>query len=264
MTRSHGNDYTAVLPANTLAPGLYEYAVSTRTGTRLTTFPGAEPSQPSEWPFHTDALWSFRLTPPDTPLRLLDPKKDFAQLSFVRPGEQYRTPFFQIVPGETADESALRLGLPDLGVDTPERYAASLYVGDIIAARRADAPHAQAITVKLRGLGGTPKTLQITLIEQDGAAWTATVDASNDWSTVVIPLRDLRPSRSILIPTPYPGLWNYWRAAPMHRGDPGDHIRPQDIERLQLTVTPDSGHPATENARGVAIESIRLAFAAAQ
>ena len=262
MSRSHGNDYTAVLAADALVPGLYEYAVSTRTGTRVTTFPGADPGQPSEWPFHADALWSFRLTPPDTPLRLLDPKKDFAQLSLVRAGEQYRTPFFQIVPGETADESALRLGLPDLGIDTPERYAAALYVGDIIAARRADAPHAQAIAVKLRGMDGTPKTLQVTLIEQDGAAWTATVRAGNDWSTVTIPLRDLRLSRSILIPSPYPGLWDYWRADPIGRGGPGDHVRPQDIERLQLTVTPDSDHAATENARGVAIESIRLAFTA--
>jgi hypothetical protein len=61
---------------------------------------------------------------------------------------------------------------------------------------------------------------------------------------------------------PYPGLWDYWRADPTGRGGPGDHVRPQDIERLQLTVTPDSDHSATENARGVAIESIRLAFTA--
>ena len=90
----------------------------------------------------------------------------------------------------------------------------------------------------------------------------AGVRAGNDWSTVTIPLRDLRLSRSILIPSPYPGLWDYWRADPMGRGGSGDHVRPQDIERLQLTVTPDSDHAATENVRGVAIESIRLAFTA--
>ena len=260
MSRSRGNDYTAVLTAGSLSPGLYQYAVSTKTGTRVTTFPGAEPQQPSEWPFHPDTLWSFRVTPSGTPLRLLDPKEDFTQLLFVRPGEHYRTPSFQIVPGETSDESALSLGLPDLGRDTPERYAAALYIGDIVAARGADAARAQAITVKLRSVGGARKTLQVTLIEQDGAAWTSPVIAGRGWSTVTIPLQNLLPSRSILIPSPYPGLWDYWRPSPARRSGPGDHVRPEDVERLQLTVTPAPGDSASDDAQGVAVESIRLTF----
>jgi hypothetical protein len=199
----------------------------------------------------------LRVTARGAPLRLLDPKSDFSRLSFVRPGEQYRDPFFRISPGESSDEAALSLRLPDLGSDTPERYAAALYIGDLIAAHPAQAPRADAIAVKLRSEGGIHKTLQVTLIEQDGAAWSTSVIASETWSTVTVPLRTLQLSRSIHIPSPYPGLWDYWRDSPARRGAQGDHLHVEDLERLQLTVMPNKG---SDDAPGVAVESIRLTF----
>ncbi len=264
MSRTQGNDYLAVLAPRVLSPGLYQYAVSARTGERVTTFPGAAPGHPAEWPFHTDTLWSFRVTPAGTAMRLLDPKKDFARLAFVRPGEQYRTPFFQIVPAESADESALSLALPDLGKDTPERYAAALYVGDVIAARKTEAARATSLEIRLRAVGGTRKTLQVALIEQDGSAWSASVLARSDWSTVSVALPALRLAKSIHIPSPFPGLWNYWRDSPERRGRAGDHIHPEAVERLQLTVTPNSGDTAGDDANGAAVEYIRLQFSGGQ
>jgi hypothetical protein len=258
MIRSRANDYVAVLAPNQLLPGLYEYAVSGKTGERVVTFPGAARLQPGDWPFHTDSLWSLRITPSGSPMRILDPKRDYANLSFVRPGEQYRTPFFQIVPGENADESALSLRLPDLGKGTPERYAAALYIGDMVAARKPDASRADSLEIKLAAVGGARKTLQVTLIDADGAAWSAPVVAGGAWSTVTVPFADLRRSRSIHIPTPYPGLWDYWRESPPRRGGDGDRIHLENAESLQLTVDRDN---AGDDAKGVAVESIRVTFA---
>jgi hypothetical protein len=169
-------------------------------------------------------------------------------------------PFFQIVPGMSADESALSLGVPDLGKDTPERYAAVLYIGDKVAERKPDAPRADRLDIKLRAAGGARKTLQVTLIEQDGSAWSAVVVAGNSWSTVTVPLASLQNSRSIHIPSPYPGLWNYWRESPRRRGLAGDHVHFEDVERLQLTVTPNSGGNAGDDAKSAEVESIRLEF----
>ena len=260
MHRSQGNDYVAVLASDVVSPGLHEYVVSARTGTRVLTFPGAVPKQPGDWPFHTDTFWSFRVIPAGTAMRLLNPNKDYARLSFVRPGEQFRVPFFQIVPGESADEAALSLSLPDLGADTPERYAGALYVGDVIAARESDAARADSLEIKLRSLGGAHKTLQVTLVEQDGSAWSTPVVAGATWSTVAVPLGNLHISRSIHIPSPYPGLWNYWRASPANRGRAGDHIHVEDVERLQLAVTANAGETAGDDAKSVAVESIQLRF----
>jgi len=88
------------------------------------------------------------------------------------------------------------------------------------------------------------------LIEKDGAAWSAPVLAQNDWSTVKIALTDLKITRSIHIPSPYPGLWNYWRAIPVGRGQAGDHLHVENVERLQL-----SGDAV--------VESVRLHFVTA-
>jgi hypothetical protein len=261
MQRLRGNDYLASFAPGVLTTGLYEYAVSAKSGERVATFPGAVPQQPGEWPFRLDAVWSFRVTPEAAPMRLLNPKEDYSQLSFVRPGEQYRQPFFQITAGESDDESALSLSLPDLGKDTPERYAAALFVGDLVAARKADAARANAVEIKLKSIAGARKTVEVLLIERDGAAWRASVVAGTAWSTVRVPLDQLRVSRSIHIPSPFPGLWNYWRASPKSRGSSGDHIHVEDVERLQLTVFPNSGEYRGDDAGGASIESIRLTFA---
>ena len=264
MNRAQGNDYVAVLAPDARSPGLYEYVVSTRTGARVATFPGAAPLQPGDWPFRSNGLWSFRVTPANTAMRLLDPRQDYPRLSFVRPGEQYRNAFFQIVPGESADESALSIALPDLGKDTPDRYAGELYIGDTIAARKADLSRAQFLDIKLRAAGGERKTIQVTLIEQDGSAWSTDVIARRAWSTVSVPVARLAISRSIHIPSPFPGLWDYWRDSPARRGGPGDHISLQAVERLQLSVTRKSADDADDDARGAAVESIKLQFAGEQ
>jgi len=260
MHRARGNDYVASLPADAIAPGLHEYAVSTRSGDRVTTFPGGAPGEPFEWPFRLDTTWSFSVTPAGTPMRLFNPKLDYGRLSFVRPGEQYRNAFFSLTPGQSDDESALTLDLPDLGKDTPQRYAAALYCGDVVAARRSELASANALHVKLRADGGMRKMLQVTLVEKDGTAWSAPVLATGAWESVTVPLGRLALSRSIHIPSPYPGLWNYWREAAQGRGAPGDHIRLEEVEQLQLTVTPNAGATAADDARGASVESITLSF----
>jgi hypothetical protein len=260
MQRSRGNDYAATRPAGAFAAGLYEYAISVRSGARVTTFPGAVPQEPGEWPFIMDGHWSFRITPGASPMRLLNPKEDFGRLSFVRPGERYRSPFFQLSPGESDDESSLSLTLPDLGKDTPQRYAAALYVGDIVAARSEDARRADAVEIKLQAVGGKHKTIEVVLIERDGAAWSASVSAADRWAVVRVPVDQFRMSRSIHIPSPFPGLWNYWRASPALRGGGADRLHAEDLDRLQLTVFPNSGENSRDDAKGAAIESIRLTF----
>jgi len=250
MTRSRGNDYAA--DAGTLAPGFYEYAVSVTTGDRSSTFPGAVSGRPDAWPFLSDTVWTFRVTPAAAPLRLLDPKADYKRLSFVRPHENVRGGLFGIVPGRDAGESALDFGVPDLGADTPELYAASLYVGDAVAARKADAAGAAALHVRLKS-DGAPQTLDVTLIEKDGMAWHGNAVAKGAWSDVSIPLKDLHAGRSVLIPSPFPGLWDYWRDLPAHR-DPHGRIAMENVERLELVVHRSGGSPH------VAVQSVWLSF----
>jgi hypothetical protein len=260
MLRSSGNEYSARIAPGELAPGLYEYAISARTGTRVTTFPGAIAQEPGQWPFHVETPWSFRITPSGSPLRLFNPKKDYRRLHFVRVAEKYRSDFFHIGPGDRSDESALQLQIPQLGSDSPARYASALYIGDLVAARAADAPNASAVEVRVKALGGTRKTVELELIERDGTAWRTLVSATQSWSSVRIPLDALRVSRSIHIPTPFPEMWDYWRASPRGRGGNDDRIRVASLERLQFAVFPNSADTTADDAPGVALQAVTLEF----
>jgi hypothetical protein len=241
MHRLHGNDYGA--DAGALAAGLYEYAVSETTGGHTTTFPGAVSGKPGEWPFFSEKLWTLRVTPTGAPLRLFDPKSDYATLSFVRPHENVRSGLYSIVPGRDAGEFALAFGVPDLGADTPDLYAAQ-------ADLKIPGDAATTLEITLRSTGAAATNAEISLIEEDGTSWKASLVAGKNWKTVSIPLSALRASRSLLIPTPFPGLWDYWRDIPEHRGGKADRIHIADVERLQLL--------ALRGGPGIAVQSVVL------
>ncbi|MES1158437.1 MAG: hypothetical protein ABUL42_00935 [Terricaulis silvestris] len=260
MTRLRGYDYGATLAANDLAPGLYDYVVAEDAAGHSTTFPGAAAGAPGVWPFATNDAWHFTVVSPRTPLTLFDPGRDIGQMSYVRVEENIREPFFRVVPGEASGQAAFDLSLPALGEHTPQLYASALYVGDSIAARGAQAAEAQGVNVRLRALSGARKTLELFLIEKDGSSWRAPIVATGDWQTVRVPLSALTFSRSILIPSPFPGLWNYWRQGPQSRA--GDHIHPQDVERLEFRVNRNVGDYASDDGAGVEIESVSLDYGA--
>jgi hypothetical protein len=106
------------------------------------------------------------------------------------------------------------------------------------------------LEITLRSTGPASTKTEISLIEKDGTAWNTPVLAGKIWRTVSVPLSALRASRSLLIPTPFPGLWDYWREVPEHRGGKGDRVHVTDVERLQLVVL--RGGP------GAAIQSVVL------
>ncbi len=112
--------------------------------------------------------------------------------------------------------------------------------------------------MRARAAGGKRKTLEVLLIEKDGASWRATVNADGHWSTTDIALDKMTFARSILTPTPYPGMWNYWRAGPAARAI--GRIKPENIERLELRVYRNEGEHGADDAREVEVASVQLGY----
>jgi hypothetical protein len=258
LTRLRGDDYGATIPAGELAPGDWEIVVSETHGGKSTTFPGGVAGQPWVWPFAASEAWNLRVTRPETPLEIFNPRRDIKMVSFMRPSEEDRTPAFRLTPGENSGESAFSLAAPALGANTPLQYAAALYIGDKVAGRGATAADADMLTVRLRASGGAHKSLDLLLIEKDGSSWRGLAVAGADWATVKIPLKSLEFTQSLLIPTPFPGLWDIWRKGPAARA--AGKVRPQDVERLELRVHANSGETASDDATAVEVESVRLEY----
>lgn len=255
--RARGDVYEADLPPAAFAEGLYRVVVTLDDGAQPLTFPGAVAGRPGVWPYAMDEAFAFRVVSATAPLSLFRAETDVARLHFVRPNEGFRSPAFSVVPGTDDAGAAIRLSVPDLGSATPEHYAASFFVGDRIAARQGARFAPASLSVTLRAPDATAMPLDIFLIEADGSSWQASMFATADWATARVRLADMTFSRSILIPSPFPGLWNYWRNGPAARA--GTMPDWAAIERVELRVYPPQGQgPGTSAPRAVDIAQITL------
>jgi hypothetical protein len=158
-------------------------------------------------------------------------------------------------------------GQPVFHFELPERasgpegrdYTASLLVGERIRARQEAIAGADAVTLRLRGIGAR-QTLHLSLMEDDGTTWTARVAVDSTWTERTIPLSAFAAGRGVLLPQGFPGEWNYWVGPADGRGGAGDTVRPARIERLQLSLRREDGVTVTPGSYGVEVEWVTLGF----
>ncbi len=152
------------------------------------------------------------------------------------------------------------LTLPvDGGGGAPPDYTASLVVTDRIRARQETMAGADAVRLRLRGLGPR-QVLHLTLMEDDGTSWSATVPVDSTWSEPSLPLATFTLGRGVLLPEGFPGEWNYWVGAATGRGGQGDRPRLDHLERLQLSLRGEDGAGVTPGRYGVEVEWVTLHF----
>ena len=249
-----GYAYVGEIPGPTVREGPYEFVITVYHGDSITTFPGAVPGKPTDWNDNNTAAWHFDVVGPTTPLRLFDPGSDAARLAFTRIGDAGRRGLFRVVPSAATGQPAFHLELP---VDSasgwsPSDYTASLVVKSRGAARGETITSGSELRIRLRGLSNQ-QTVHVTLMEDDGTSWTAPVAVDTTWQDQVIPLAKFTIGRGVLLPEGFPGEWNYWVDPAAGRGGPGDHLRLDHLERLQLSLRPREG-------RGMEVEWIALLF----
>ena len=115
------------------------------------------------------------------------------------------------------------------------------------------------LMIRARGLGSR-QTIHVTLMEDDGTSWTASVTLDATWRDVALPLASFTIGRGVLLPQGFPGQWSYWVGPASGRGGPGDRVRLDRVERLQLSVRPEASITATPDGYGVEVESFILRF----
>jgi hypothetical protein len=261
MTAAGPYRYRATIPADSLRPGLYDYAISVgcadaACGDSLTTFPSRVHNQPWQWNFGAQQFWRLRVVGAETPLRLFAPGEDAARLAFTRIGDAGRQGLFRVVPSSETGDAALHLDRPTVR-GGPGDYTASLVVKERVDGRGAALAGARSLVLRARSLGPRA-TLHVTLVERDGTGWSAAVPLDSGWTERTVPLPDLKPARWAMLPEGFPGEWNYWAAPPAGRGGAGDTIHLADVERLQLSLRADDGGGGAPY--GVEVESVTLSY----
>jgi len=262
MHAASGYLYAASVPATALREGPHEFVITLFRGDWSATLPGGLHVKPTDWDYSGSASWKLDVVGPRTPLRLFDPGRDAAHLAFTRIGDAGRRGLFRLTLSEVTGQPVFHFELPvdARGWSSPD-YTASLVIEDRIKARQETIGGADALHLRLRGLGAR-QILHVTLMEDDGTSWSAAIPVDSSWSERAVPLTDLTIGRGVLLPEGFPGEWNYWVGPAAGRGASGDRPRLERVERLQLSLRrKDAGDVALAPGRyGVEVESITLGF----
>jgi hypothetical protein len=237
--------------------GPSEFVVSVFSGGNVVTFPERVNRLPWSWDYSGGASWRVDVTTAATPVAMFDPARDAARLSFTRIGDAGRRGLFRIGYGPSG-RAVFHLELPvdDKGWSPPD-YAASLVVHDRIAGRQETIVGSAVLRVKVRGLGPR-QTLHLTLMEDDGTSWTHALPVDSTWRDHTIPISSLVAGRGVLLPQGFPGEWSYWVGPAEGRGGPGDRLRLDRLERLQMSLRREDGVKVEPGNYGIEIESVTL------
>ena len=197
---------------------------------------------------------------PETTLRLFDPGADAARLAFSRVGDAGRRGLFRLAFSALTGRPVFHFELP-VNASGPggADYTASLVIVDRIRARQETVVGADALHVRLRGLGPR-QVLHVTLMEDDGTSWSAAVPVDSTWSEQSLPLAAFTLGRGVLLPQGFPGEWSYWVGPAAGRGDSADRPRLGRVERLQLSLRREDGVTVTPGSYGVEVEWVALNF----
>ena len=260
MRSAGGYEYAAVVPAAALQEGPNEFVITLFRGDSATTFPGGLHRKPWDWDYYGRASWALNVVGLQTPLRLFTPGADAARLAFTRIGDAGRRGLFRVAFSGVTGQPVFHFELPVNPSGTgPADYTASLVIKDRIRARQETIGGADALHLRLRGLGPR-QILHVTLMEDDGTSWSAAVPVDSTWSEPSLPLSAFTSARGVLLPEGFPGEWNYWVGPAAGRGGSADRPRLDRLERLQLSLRREEGVTVTPGSYGVEVEWITMGF----
>jgi hypothetical protein len=206
-----------------------------------------------------EQLWKANIVNPTAPLQLFTAEQDANRLAYTRIGDAGRRGIFQSLPASGADPAALRLFFPlssDRGLDD---YTGSLSIKDKIADRKPGISSAKALDVKARGVSDEQE-IYLTLVEADGTSWTKKLTLKSGWEDIVVPLDQLKIALGVKLPLGFPERWNYWITPAKGRGGPDDHVRLDQVERLQFSFRPSAASRKAETDPSVDIASVTMVF----
>ncbi len=246
MKNTGGYSYEATLPAEHLQEGIYKYAICVTLNGKTKTYPAETDKKPTDWDFYSSNQWEFSVVNKRAELSLLNPDKDYANISYTRIGDGGRTGNYTLVPATDLGRTAIRFYFPLKDNPTLEDYTMSIPVKSRILSRVENLKDASSIILRLRGELKDQKAF-VTIMEADGTSWSTEITVEKDWNTLTIPLNKLQSGKGILLPQGFPGEWDYWVNPALGRGVAGDRPQLNKIERVQISFRPSGNSVAGDN-----------------
>ena len=241
--------YTAEVPADLLAPGVLNYRIIVQQGDDVAVFPGNFKDNPFAWDTYTNETWKTMVVTNDARLELFNPAVD----RDARTYPSFRRGFqINYLPGEKPGELLLKLAATELSGDHTIGFQYAF--AKKLKGRMTELGTLDKLMIRARTAEATPVQAKITLTNADAVSFSAFITLNNDFRDIEVPLNNLAPDASLLLPRPYPGFLPISFAATTSTAP----FKLPEMEKIQVTIGTDVPAAAFNKPYSMEVQSVWL------
>ncbi|QBG46342.1 membrane or secreted protein [Verrucomicrobia bacterium S94] len=250
MQKIRGFEYEVKLPADLLKnPGVLRYYICVKEGENWQTFPsGTVGGFPMERRIYQGdrridkASYTLRVVGKDSPVCLFDAERDWHEMT-----KAHRQHRFDLYPAPVPGKSLIKLNVQ--GKKSEEQdLSVRMYCRPHLRNRLKSLGFQETLALYGRALNDRPCTVQLALLMEDGSCYGATMTVFPECGTYRLPLSDLKPVKTVLLPRAYPSFQRYWFEL---EKSPGLDLA--KVESIQLSIRPGPEEKALSSGSGVAV-----------
>ncbi|MBR07538.1 MAG: hypothetical protein CMP48_07615 [Rickettsiales bacterium] len=249
MSKKHGFDYSATIPADLLKKGVLKYFIEVDNEV----FPEGIHASISDWDFDSKPF-DVSVIAATEPLYLYNAFRDEEEVS-----REWKPGSF-ISPSSQPDRGELVLKIDQLFTPDPENpegnpvydYSLRYNFKQRIEARKTSLRSYEKLVLNGRNLQEGEVPVQVALIMKDASTYGGIVRLSSkgDYS---ISLDDLKPVQMVTLPRPYPSFLPYY-----FEGSAVSKFDIEQVETVQISLGPGLSKEVLTSSFEIAIESVRL------
>jgi hypothetical protein len=230
MKRTQAYAYRVEVPENKVSEGLFKYTIVVFKNEKKYTFPANVEGSPLDWDYYKLEYWTTPVVSSENPISLVTVTDENGSF------ERYAIPERSYMTATLNTKNRGEAHLLDFKfiVNAPNtRFVWRKYVKEQIAARQEALQKARFLCVTLKNVKGIDR-LKAGFITSDGLTYTAVFKPDNEVGRVKIPLSNLLPDKTILLPSPYPVFLDRYFSP-----DVSIPFRATAIEMLEISTLDD-------------------------
>jgi len=250
MEKTTPYDYSASIPAAQVNAGILTYRITIQDASKTYTFPGGYEGDLYAWDNLHNETWQTFVAAPNGKLSLFNATIDKGRTNpyfpvFTRNGGA------QFTSGEETGQLTFRASIP--AIKKGQEMGFQLYVGDKLKYRLPEVSSYSKMVVRARLQNGQAGKLRVALSNTDASTYSASVDLSNEFKNIEIPLSSFKPDSSLLLPRPYPSFLPLWFKAFSFSG-----LNISKLDKLEITTGRDLNTDQYNKPFGIEVESVTL------
>ncbi|MDR2058302.1 MAG: cellulase family glycosylhydrolase [Dysgonamonadaceae bacterium] len=200
MKRTHAYTYQVEVPANEIKEGFFKYTIVVFKNGKTRTFPANVEGNPLDWDYYTTEYWTIPVVNTENPIDLLTITDENSGL------ERYAIPEWSYMTASLNTKNRKEANLLDFKftINAPDtRFIWRKYIKEQIEARQETLQKVRYLCLILKNTKGIER-LKAGFVTSDGFTYTSVFKADSNADLIKIPLSELLPDKTNLLPSPYP------------------------------------------------------------